>query len=189
MQAAHTNFTSSPVASQSHNDWAARPTQPVHEGTVPDFWSLGSTTPHAHHPTAATDRDLLKANGAELAPNFAYHTDNQMVDTVDPAFFGLHDAQDAASTRPIPAPVPSLRQCARCLAVYTDEKNSADLCGMPHAAVPVVAWIRGDKAMYPVYYWVCCNNYRLAIQVPGLPQRPFNPICRRTAMPHVPLAD
>lgn len=131
----------------------------------------------------------MKAGGAELAPNFAYHADNQMVDTVDPAFFGLHNAQDSASTRPIPAPVPSLKQCARCLAVYTDEENSADSCGIPHAAAPVVAWIRGDKAMYPVYYWACCDNYRLAIQVPGLLQRPFNPVCRRSAMPHVPLPD
>ncbi|OJT01638.1 hypothetical protein TRAPUB_7896 [Trametes pubescens] len=71
-------------------------------------------------------------------------------------------------------------QCQHCGSCFSDSENGQFAC-VTHHARPWDVWIVGKKAVYPALYYPCCSTYRSAI--PGVPQRPFNPICR--VGPHV----
>ncbi|OJT03525.1 hypothetical protein TRAPUB_5804 [Trametes pubescens] len=187
MQSSHTFvFPSSPIASGSSNDWAARPTQTINNGYVFDPLALGSAPLDGYHSNSATAGDFKDFKVNEPTPIQSLpvvpRSDKQTFNWgADFTFDRPHTHAHAAASR-IPDAAPALKLCTRCMKGFSEEDDGPEVCAIYHVP-PIDAWIRGNKAIYPVHYYQCCGAYRLAI--PGLQlQRPFDPICRLGA--HIP---
>lgn len=149
--------SSSSQALSAHTTWDARATQPI-VGKQADFWPVGQSPLNAS-PLDASPCAAGPSYDPMILPPYQQHP------PAVPTEYGDIPTYDLAP--PLP-PSPPTTICAKCQQSYDPEANHESACFRPHTAVPILAYIRGGKAMYPVLYHPCCSGYQLALGAQGV---------------------
>lgn len=132
-----------------HPAWDARPTQPI-AGQQQGFWAAKPCPIDV--PSFAAGPSCT----SNTIPSYQ----------IPPTSLTEYEGPSATAynlSPPLPPPSPPKQQCGLCGALYDPAANDANTCITPHTSDPVLAYICGRKAAYPVWFYPCCDRYKLAL--------------------------